>query len=426
MQNKKITPGRIYGCIHILLFAAFMAIGSVMNAQSVDILLKGGHVIDPKNNIDSRMDVAIAGGKIVQVAPNIPSNTAKRTVDVSGMFVTPGLIDIHVHVFHGMDPSYIANGYTSLPPDGFTFRAGVTTVVDAGSAGYRNFELFKEQTIDRAETRVLAFLNIVGEGMRGGPLEQNIKDMNAHRAVAMARKYPDEIVGFKLAHYEGYDWRPTDSTVKAGTLTGMPSMIDFGVSNPPLPLEELFMKHLNPGDIFTHCYAYFPKTRDAIVDENGKVKPFVFAARERGIIFDVGHGGGSFRWNQAVPAIQQGLIADALSSDLHTGSMNSGYKDMANLMSKFMALGLSVQDVVARSTWYPAKIINRPELGNLSVGSEADVAVFSLVKGNFGFVDINREKMMGTQKLIAELTLRAGKIVYDLNGITSHLYRAGK
>ena len=426
MQNKKTTAGRISGFIHILFFMACMAIGSVIHAQSTDILLKGGHVIDPKNNIDSKMDVAIAGGKIVQVAPNIPANTAKRTVDVSGMYVTPGLIDIHVHVFHGSDPSYIANGFTSLPPDGFTFRAGVTTVVDAGSAGYRNFELFKDQTIDRSETRVLAFLNIVGEGMRGGPLEQNIKDMSAHRAAAMARKYPDEIVGFKLAHYEGYDWGPTDSTVKAGILTDLPSMIDFGGSNPPLPLEELFMKHLKPGDIFTHAYAYFPKTRDAIVDENGKVKPFVFEARKRGIIFDVGHGGGSFRWNQAVPAMQQGFIADALSSDLHTGSMNSGYKDMANLMSKFMALGLSVQDVVLRSTWYPAKIINRPELGNLSVGSEADVAVFSLEKGNFGFVDINREKMMGTQKLTAELTLRAGKIVYDLNGITSPLYRAGK
>jgi dihydroorotase len=196
-------------------------------------------------------------------------------------------------------------------------------------------------------------------------------------------------------------------------------MVDFGTSDPPLSIEELFMKRLRPGDIFTHVYAYFPKTRGAVVDEDGKVKPFIFEAQKRGIIFDVGHGGGSFRWSQAIPSIQQGFIADAISSDLHTGSMNGGMKDMANLMSKFLCLGLSVQDVILRSTWNPARIIKRPELGNLSVGSEADVAIFSLSKGSFGFIDIAGEKKKGDQKLVAELTIRAGKIVWDLNGIAA-------
>jgi dihydroorotase len=154
-----------------------------------------------------------------------------------------------------------------------------------------------------------------------------------------------------------------------------------------------------------------------VVDENGKVKPLVFEAHKRGIKFDVGHGGGSFRWSQAIPSVQQGFIADAISTDLHTGSMNSGMKDMANLMSKFLNMGLPIQDVILRSTWNPAQIIKRPDLGHLSAGSEADVSIFSLSKGNYGFLDIAGEKMKGTQKLVAELTIRAGKVVWDLNGI---------
>ena len=166
-------------------------------------------------------------------------------------------------------------------------------------------------------------------------------------------------------------------------------------------------------------YAYFPDTRESVTDAEGKVKPFVFEAVKRGIKFDVGHGGGSFRWKVAVPAINQGFLPDAISTDLHTGSMNSGMKDMANTMSKFLALGLSVQDVINRSTWQPALMINRPELGSLSIGTEADIAVFSISKGDYGFLDISGEKLKGTQKFVAELTLRAGKIVWDLNGIAA-------
>jgi dihydroorotase len=196
-------------------------------------------------------------------------------------------------------------------------------------------------------------------------------------------------------------------------------MIDFGGSTPPLSLEELLMKHLRPGDIFTHVYANWPKVREAPVDDKGKVKPFIFEAQKKGIKFDVGHGGGSFFWSQAIPSIQQGFIADAISSDLHTGSMNSGMKDMCNLMSKFLSMGLSAQDVILLSTWNPAKVINRPDLGNLSIGTEADVAIFSLAEGNFGFLDITGEKLNGTQKLVAELTIRAGKVVWDLNGMAA-------
>jgi len=404
------------------LFISLILAGPVfmLNAQTYNTVIKGGHVIDPKNKIDAVMDVAIRDGKIAMVAKNIDASEGKQVINATGMYVTPGLIDLHVHVFYGTRyDQAIMNGETSVTPDAFSFRAGVTTFVDAGSSGWRHFPEFKKQIIDVSQTRVLAFLNIVGEGMRGGPFEQNIKDMDARKAAEFAKSDPNDIVGIKLAHYEGHEWAPTDSAVAAGRMANIPVMIDFGSSTPPLPIDELLMKHLRPGDIYTHCYASWPKTRDAAVDENGKVRPCIFEAQKSGRIFDVGHGGGSFFWSQAVPAIRQGFIADCISSDLHTGSMNSGMKDMCNLMSKFLSLGLSVQDVILRSTWKPAQVINRPELGNLSVGADADVAILSLQKGNFGFLDITGEKLGGTQKLMAELTLRAGKVVWDLNGMAA-------
>lgn len=182
------------------------------------------------------------------------------------------------------------------------------------------------------------------------------------------------------------------------------------------------MQHLRPGDIFTHTYSYGPSNRETVVDEEGKVKPFIFEAQKRGINFDVGHGGGAFSWRQAIPSIQQGFYPDVISSDLHTQSMNSGFKDMANLLSKFLSMGLSLQEVVLRSTWNPATVIKREDLGHLSIGAEADVAVFNLREGDFGFMDIRKTKHKGSHKLEAELTLRAGRIVWDLNGISAPLW----
>jgi dihydroorotase len=396
-----------------------------LKAQQIDILLKGGHVIDPKNKIDSNMDVAIFEGKIVQVAADIPTKNAKNVIDVKGLFVTPGLIDMHVHVFTGNDlGAYIANGPTSVAPDGFTFRAGVTTVVDAGSSGWRNFRQLKEQTIDKAQTRVLALLNIVGTGMVGRFEEQDVTDMNPVMTAHMIKQlFPDIIVGIKAAHYWG-DFAQVDRAVEAGRLANVPVMVDFGEHDPPLSIEALFMKHLRPGDVFTHTYSYGPTKRETVVDENGKVKPFIVDAQKRGIIFDVGHGGGAFSWRQAVPAMQQGFKPDVISTDLHTQSMNGGMKDLANVLSKFINMGMSVQDAITRATWAPANVINRKELGNLSVGANADIAVFNVRKGDFGFMDVRGTKLKGTQKLEAELTLRAGKIVWDLNGISAPVWDA--
>jgi dihydroorotase len=383
-------------------------------AQDYDLLLKGGHVIDGKNRIDGVRDVAIRSGRIAAVEANIDQAKARQALNLAGLYVTPGLVDIHVHVYAGTGRRGAYDGDNSVYPDGFTFRCGVTTVVDAGSSGWRNFSDFKDRVIDRAKTRVLALLNIVGQGMGGGPIEQDLNDMDAAATAKRAKEYTGIIVGIKTAHYAGPEWTPVERAVEAGTLANIPVMVDFGAFRPERPYQDLVTKKLRPGDISTHMYF----GGAPMLDSNGKVNAYLFEARKRGVIFDVGHGGGSFAFRPAVPAVQQGFVPDSISTDLHTGSMNAGMKDMLNVMSKFLNMGMPLDDVVTRSTWNPAREIKREEFGNLSLGASADIAVLRVEHGNFGFVDTTGARMKGTQKLICELTLRDGKVVYDLNGLT--------
>jgi dihydroorotase len=401
-------------CAFLLLLTALSLGSQVYAQQKYDLLLKGGHVIDPKNKISAIRDVAIANGKVVTVAAKIDPAEALKVVDVSGYYVTPGLIDIHVHVYTGTGERNSYAGDNSVYPDGFTFRSGVTTVADAGCAGWRNFEDFKQRIIDRSKTRVLAFINIVGNGMRGGKFEQDLTDMEAKPAADMALRYKDLIIGVKTAHYGGPEWTPVEHAVEAGTMANIPVMVDFGIDHPERPLSELVTKKLRPGDIYTHLYSGLRHEQV----ESGKVNPGLWEGRKRGVIFDVGHGGGSFLWRIAVPAMREGFVPDSISTDLHIGSMNAGMKDMLNVMDKFLAMGMSVDDVILRSTWNPAREIKREELGHLSSGAVADITVLKLEKGSFGFVDMNGAKLRGTQKLTCELTLREGKVVYDLNGVT--------
>ena len=389
-------------------------------AQPYDMLLKGGHLIDPAHGIDRVMDIAIVKDSVVHVAPQIPTSDARKTIELKGKYVAPGLIDMHVHVFHGNHPdAYIADGYTSVPPDGFTFRNGVTTVVDAGSSGWRNFPQFKKQTIDRSKTRVLALLNIVGNGMTSRFDEQNTDDMNAQQAAHMiTRLYPEILVGIKSAHYWG-GFEQVDRAVAAGRLANVPVMVDFGEHQPPNSIESLFFDHLRPGDIFTHTFSYGPKNRETIVDEDLKLKPFVLKAQQRGIFFDVGHGGGAFSFRQAVPASRQGFWPDVISTDLHTESMNAGMKDLTNVMSKFLSMGMPLKDVIARVTSKPAAVIRRPALGQLGVGAVADIAVFEVQEGQFGYLDVRGMRMDGKQRIHHLLTIRAGKVVWDLEGLAA-------
>ncbi len=407
---------------HFLFITPFLLLFHIsLWSQTYTTILKGGHVIDPKNNIDRVLDVAIKDGKIVAVSSDIDVKLASHVIDISGLYVTPGLIDIHGHVFAGTLPDGdLMNGFTSLPADGFTFRVGVTTIVDAGDSGAKDFADFKANVIDRSRTRVLAFLNISSEGMRGSEMsayQQVSSFMDPVLAADFAKHYSEYIVGIKVAHFHRSDFIAVDRAVEAGKLANIPVMVDFGGAKPRLSLEELFMKKLRRGDIFTHAFGELLETKETIVNvETNQLMPFVIEARKKGIIFDVGHGGGSFAFSQALPAAKAGFYPETISTDLHTGSMNSAMKDMLNVMSKFLALKMDLSEVIRASTWAPAKAIKREELGHLSIGAVADIAVLNLRQGKFGFYDVARKRMEGNQLLECEMTYKDGQVVYDLNG----------
>ena len=369
-----------------------------------DFILKGGHVIDPANDIDTEMDVAVTGDRITAVSADIPGSQGQKVVDVAGLIVTPGLIDIHLLAFGGYQ------GWLVI--DSHSFRNGVTTVVDTGGAGWKKFELFKETVMAQSQTRVLAFLNIVGAGMEGA-VEQDESEMDPEPCAEMISRHPDVIVGSKTAHFSREGWAAVDGAVHAARLSGTIAMIDFA-PQPTRSYEEMLAK-LSPGDIHTHLYAqHIP-----LLDENRKVNDYVIEARHRGIIFDLGHGAGSFWFRIAVPAFEQGFLPDSISTDLHRNSSLIPNAQMPETMSKCLNMGMPLQDVIRCSTVSPAQEIRRPELGTLSVGAEADIAVLELLRGDFGFVDSGRAKMKGDQRLQCALTVRAGEILWDRNGLSA-------
>jgi dihydroorotase len=393
---------------------------SALLAQTkYDLLLKGGRVIDPKNGIDGVMDLAVKDGKVAAVAAGIAPSDAQKVVDVSGLIVTPGIVDIHVHVFSTTGVADSWAGDNSVRPDDFSFRTGVTTMADAGSSGWRNFEQFRLTVIDRAKTRVFAFINIAGLGMMTNIVEQHPEDMKPEEIARLAKKHADVVVGVKTAHWEGPSWTAVEKALEAGRLSNRPIMVDFGYFRRERPYWQLVTEKLRPGDISTHAY----RAPAPWIDENGKLYPYLAKARERGVLFDVGHGGGSFAWRNAVPAVAQGFLPDTISTDLHTGSMNGTMMDMPTTMSKFLALGVPLREVILRSTWKPAQAIHHEEVGHLTIGNEADVAVFKLLEGDFGFGDSDKGVLRGRRRLQCEITLRKGEVVWDWNARTGVDYR---
>ena len=389
-----------------------------------DLLLKGGHVIDPANHINGVMDVAIAKDKIAAVAKDIPAEQAGKVVNASGLYVTPGLIDIHFHIGHGGAPLnwFAPDGRAHTEPLGIpadiALQSGVTTIVDAGTAGAETFLQEKEEVIDHAKVRILAFLNIVANGMNGG-LEQSVDEMNPKLCAETIKKYPEIIVGVKTAHYwteapwdgEHTPWAAVDRAEECGQAANVPVMFDFW-PRPERTYAELILKKMRPGDIHTHVFAQqFP-----IVLPDGKLNPIMTEARARGVIFDVGHGAGSFWFRNAVPAVKQGFIPDSMSTDLHME--NFTILSMNNVMSKFLSMGVSLEDIIRRSTVNPANEIRRPELGTLSVGKEADIAVLEEQHGQFSYIDCGVARMDGSLQLVARMTVRGGKIVFDPSGLS--------
>ncbi|MES2873559.1 MAG: amidohydrolase/deacetylase family metallohydrolase [Bacteroidota bacterium] len=413
-MKKAFTTKRPGVLKAILVFLAFslVFVPCFSSAQQIDLLIKGGHVIDPKNNINSKMDVAIVAGKIFKVDTNIPAGDAKKIIDATGLYVSPGLINMHTHVYAGSNVGF-ADGTSSQLPDAFAPRSGITTVVDAGTSGWRNFPDFKTKIIDASATRVLAFLNIAASGYSVDKAQENIKEMDVKMTAETVRKNPEILVGVRIGRFEGKDWTPFERASEAARLTNTPLFVECHL--PEYSLEDQ-LKHMRSGDILTHAFENVSE-RMTVVDEKGKVRPFVMAAQKRGVLFDVGHGRGGFWFNQGIPAFKQGLLPNSFGTDEHRTSMNSGMKTMLNVMSKYLVMGMSLPEVIDRGSWKAAQSIKREDLGNLSVGSVADIAVLSVQEGKFGFVDSGNNRIEGNSKLEAEMTVRAGRIIWDLNGL---------
>ena len=399
----------------------------MIDGRKDDVLLRGGHVIDPGNGIDGLADLLISEGKIAEVGPGIDPPAAAKVVELSGRYVTPGIIDMHAHCFETHSRSKL-----SLNPIVNTFSSGVTTVVDAGTAGWRDFPIFKLEIIDRAKIRILSYVNIVGQGMGsgglGGAWEHDAHEMRPKLAAAVAEEFADVVVGIKTAHYwahrpfdaEHLPWTAVDMALEAGDLCGLPIMVDFCPWLPERTYPDLLAR-MRPGDIHTHVFAQqFP-----IIDADGKVYDHLWQGREKGIVFDVGHGAASFWFRNAAPAIEQGFVPDSISTDLHTGNVNGPVIDMIECMNKILNLGVPLADVIMRSTVAPAREIGHPELGTLTVGTEADIAVLDLAEGDFGFVDCGREKITGNQRLSCTMTIRAGEVVWNPNGLGLPIWKQG-
>ncbi len=407
--------GRYAGLLGISLLLA-LASPALHGQASYDLVLKGGHVIDPKNGINAVRDVAIKDHQIAAVAEHIQPGPGAKVVDVLGFYVTPGLVDIHVHVYAGTGERHAYAGDHSVYPDGFTLRSGVTTAVDAGSSGWTNFPDFKDRALDpyRLITRVLAFIKIVGGGMRPNH-EQNLNEMDAQAAAAQALKYPQVIVGIEnTAHYDGPEWTPVERAVEAGTIANIPVMVDFGTFCRSGLMKNWCRRNCVLGTsprtcISTTCPCWMRGTRYGL-----------FSSRQGSAASSLTPATVAVASSSAThpPAIQQHFVPDSISTDLHNDSMNAGMKDTLNVMSKVLNLGVSLEDVIRMSTSNPAHEIKHDELGNLSVGSDADVAVLRVEKGQFGFVDTYGARLAGDEKLACELTVRDGRVVWDLNGIT--------
>lgn len=393
--------------MHRLFFLLACAAGFARAQATYDIVLQGGHVLDPANNIDGIRDVAITDGRIARVAESIPAASAKKLIDVKGRYITPGLIDLHFHAY----------GYEgAIFPDDTALLTGTTTVVDAGGAGFRTFDDFRAKIISQVQTRVLVLLNIAGKGMIGSASEDNVADMLPEETARVIKANRDVIVGIKVAHFGKPGWDAIDRAIAAGRLAEVPVMIDDKIfTNSGRHSRDKLLDKMRPGDMHTHMYN--DRQVEIVSRFNGKVQEYALQARKRGVLFDLGHGGGSFLWPVAAAAARQGFWPDTISTDLHSSSIMGTQSDMPNCMTKMMALGMSLADAVAKSTMMPAKVISRfPEIGTLGVGKGADVTVLALREGVFSLKDSWGKKQLATKKVEAVLTIRNGKLVFDAEG----------
>lgn len=377
-----------------------------------DVLIRGGEVIDPSQQLRAVMDVAVTDGRITDLAPQLADYQPRHSIDARGLYVVPGLIDMHVHVYphspFGLDAD-------SLCPAG-----GVTTMLDAGTAGSLNFEAYQRDVVQRCRTRILSLINLscmgLAAGNNGELCDRRFADPEG--VVRLLGEYPEAAVGVKIRagkHIIGdgqQGWDHLRMALAAARESGTWLMVHIGEC--PMSIPEL-VAELEPGDCITHC---FKGGSTRICDDDNRIHAEVRRAADRGVIFDVGHGYGSFQWDVVEPAIEQGFEPDTISTDLHTRNIHGPVFDMPTTMSKFLLLGLSLERVVEMSTLAPARVLGRdPDLGTLAVGTTADIAVLERREGRFTFWDSYQQTRIGEQLLVAAITVRGGEIVPGGGGL---------
>lgn len=373
-----------------------------------DLLIQGGTVIDPAQKLSAVRDVAIVGNKIARVAENLVKTEARQVLDAKGKIVTPGLIDAHVHVFDGVVP-------LGIPADVSCLARGVTTVLDAGSAGAHTFPAFRKNIINVVDTRVCALLNISVMGQatyskdnpHGELLE--LRYVNPKLAIRTIEQNRDVILGIKIRLSQNIagerDLKILGLAKEAADAVKLPLMVHIGDTHSPL--REI-LALLTKGDVVTHC---FHGRAGGVLDDKGRVLPEVKAAVAKGVHLDVGHGAGSFSFDVAEKALKQELLPGTISSDVHHFNVHGPVFDLATTLSKFMHLGLTLDQVIERATTNPANVFGFAKgLGTLREGAEADVAVFALAEGDFTFVDAHGKKRIGQRKLVPVATIKAGKM----------------
>jgi dihydroorotase len=371
------------------------------------LLIKGGRVIDPSQNVDAVRDVAVRDGKVAAIQAQITASDTSEVIDATGNIVTPGLIDLHTHVFPYVGPY-------GIEPDPYFVKRGVTTVIDAGTSGAFTFPAFRRFIIERAATRIRALLHVVSIGMVAGstPNMGELEDLrycDAKLAAKVASDNRDLVVGFKIRFSKQYtgpnDLEGMKRARAAADEAGLPLMIHIGGSYTPL---KEFLALMRKGDVVTHSFNSHPH---GLLDEAGKVTPEVTEARARGVLFDVGHGAGSFSFDIMEKCLQQGFPPDTISSDLYSANINGPVYDLPTTLSKFLLLGMSLRETVERTTVRPASVFNfGSEIGTLKPGAEADIGVFELKDGEFTFVDSDGKTRRGQQRLVPSATVKGGKV----------------
>ncbi|MGH6689310.1 MAG: amidohydrolase/deacetylase family metallohydrolase [Gammaproteobacteria bacterium] len=389
-------------------FLAGAALAQAPRAPAYDVVIRGGRVIDPSQRLSAVRDVAIAQGKIARIDANIPAAEARLAIDARGKIVTPGLIDVHVHVYDGVAP-------LGIPADPNCIAKGVTTAVDAGSSGAHTFPGLRKYVINTAETRVYALLNIsvVGQSTlsEDNPWGEllDIRYANPKLTVKTIEQNRDVIVGVKIRLTRNiagdHDLAALKLAREAADAAKLPLMVHIGGSYSPLPAILALM---NKGDVITHSYRGGP---GGILDERNRVLPDVRKAVERGVRLDVGHGAGSFSWAVAEAVVKQELLPGTISSDVHQFNVAGPVFDLATTLSKFVHLGLTLDQVIERATANPAATFAfQRGVGTLRPGSEGDVAILQLAEGDFEMFDAHRERRIVHRRLVPVATLKAGKL----------------